>query len=146
MLMLVSGANTNTQPLCLPSRSIHARTHQMHMQKYISVLSAPKCDTFCLTTKGIPTSTHHCPPHLPTWQKQGLGLPPSALALPAQDRPCPACPSLLGWGPACSQCQLPAQHRTGCPLLQHVVASPTPSPSLATSACGPHLTHFSASL
>lgn len=43
--------------------------------------------------------------------------PISSIHSLAQDRPCPACPNLLGWGPACSQCQLPAQHRAQCPVL-----------------------------
>lgn len=82
------------------------------------------------------------PLNLPSWPDKAQACPISSIPSLAQDRPCPACPGLLGWGRACSQCQLPAQHRAGCPML--LAAAPAcrwphpPLPGLpATSASGP---------
>lgn len=66
------------------------------------------------------------PPQPPMLAKTKPRLAPSPPSPPCWRRACPTCPSLLGRGPTCSRDQLPAQHRAGCPELQHV-ASPTPS-------------------
>lgn len=103
--------------------------NQMHGQSQTQVCPDYRSDT-C-----HPYRTHRCPHNFSSMlAKAKPRLAPSPPLPPCWKPACPACPSLLGWGPICSQDQLPAQHRAGCPCSSMLPVPPPPLP--ATSASG----------
>lgn len=146
--------HTHTQNNPWPSRRwmrAYKREIQMHMQ--INHAGSNRSKPAQTHTPSPPSQKESplLPLNLPSWPHKAQACPISSIPSLAQDRPCLACPGLLGWGPACSQRQLPAQHRAGCPmLLPAALTCRWTHPLLpglpATSASGPqpglHLGHF----